>query len=70
MRSISQECVPNRIGEQISDVAVPPIQEVSVVVTQPNPQDCISVRIADLLVPLTEERDVEAVNATAQERVQ
>ena len=40
------------------------------VVTQPNPQDCISVRIADLLVPQTQERDLEAVNATAQERVQ
>ena len=50
---ILQECVPKRIGEQISDVAVPPIQEVIVVVTQPNPQDCISVRIADLLVPQT-----------------
>ena len=70
MRIVSQECVPKRICEQISDVAVPPIQEVIVVVTQPNPQDCISVRIADLLVPQTQERDVEAVNATAQERVQ
>ena len=70
MRIISQECVQKRIGEQISDVAVPPIQEVIVVVTQPNPQDCIFVRIADLLVLQTQERDVDSVNATAQERVQ
>ena len=36
----------------------------------PNPQDPIAERIADLLVPQTQERDVEVVKATPQARAQ
>ena len=50
---IPQEFARKRIGEQIFDVAVPAIQEVIVVVIQPNPQDRISERIAALLAPQT-----------------
>ena len=50
---IAQEFARKRIGEQIFDVAVSAIQEVIVVVIQPNPQDWISERIAALLAPQT-----------------
>ena len=66
---IPQEFARKRIGEQIFDVAVSAIQEVIVVVIQPNPQDRISERIVVLLVSQPQKRDVEVVKATPQDRV-